>query len=428
MRAVDERNVNRAQLLFLASEISRLKLTTTDKLLLSAVLPTAASQERLSQLLAAHHQELDWPALVRRADFHHLAPLLRLNITNAGGHLPAAAKDELAEINHTWAARHLAYINEAARLITQLQAAGIEALPLKGAALMLGGYYPRAGLRPAQDIDLLVCPTNLERADRIVAACGYAEIPGRSRVRPRQRLANESNHLWPRRGPSGLVLELHHRAFQYARRQRDFSFAELRARATRQPTAAGVDLLLPATADLALHLVHHTIVDLQTTRAILRTFADLHFIFAREPQARTTMKEQALIFGFGGAAHLADDALRLLAEATLVALDEAMHDRPVALLLETALLEATLPVADAARLFEYFDFGRQPLQKLGNLWALLFTPRAHLEQLYGAPPKGSVYLNYLRRPFDLLRKFAAGSFAPATLWRVWKLRRLATRR
>lgn len=405
-----------------------MKLTATDKILLSAVLPTAASQKRLSQLLADHHDKLDWPALVRRADFHHLAPSLRLNIADADGQLPSTINNELAEINRVWAARHLAYINEAARLITTLQNENIEALPLKGAALMLGGYYPRAGLRTAQDIDLLVAPRNLDRADQIIAACGYLEIPGRSRVRPRQRLANESNHLWPRRAPSGLVLELHHRAFQYARRQQDFSFAELRHRATRQPTAAGVELLLPASHDLALHLIHHTIVDLQTTRAILRTFADLHFIFARTPPARTLMQQQALRFGFGGAAQLADAAWQLLAEATLAQLDEAMNDPPLRLLLETALLEATLPVADAARLFEYFDFRKQPLRKLGNLWALLFTPRAHLEQLYSAPPQGSVYLNYLRRPFDLLRKFAAGSFAPATLWRVWKLRRLAARK
>jgi hypothetical protein len=407
---------------------SRLKLTTTDKLLLSAVLPTAASQQRLSQLLVQHHQEFDWVVLLRRADFHHLAPLLRLNVTESGSPLPVTINDELAEINRTWAARHLAYVNEAARLITTLQAENIEALPLKGAALMLGDYYPRAGLRTALDIDLLVAPHDLECADQIIAACGYTEIPGRSRVRPRQRLANESNHLWPRRGSSGLVLELHHRAFQYARRQKDLSFAELRQRATRQPTAANIDLLLPASHDLALHLVHHTIVDLQTTRAILRTFADLHFIFARDPHARTLMQQQALTFGFSGAAQLADDTLRLLAEGSSTTLDEAMNHQPMRLLLETALLEATSSLADAARLFEYFDFGRQPLRKLGNLGALLFTPRAHLEQIYGAPSQGSVYLNYLRRPFDLLRKFAAGSFAPATLWRVWKLRRLATRK
>ena len=89
----------------------------------------------------------------------------------------------------------------AARLVAMLAREGIEAIPLKGAALMLGGYYPQAGLRAATDIDLLVDPARVEEADRIIEAVGYAHLPGKRAARPRQRLANDLNHLWPRRGP-----------------------------------------------------------------------------------------------------------------------------------------------------------------------------------------------------------------------------------
>lgn len=406
-----------------------MRLTVTDKLLLSSLLPSVASDERLRQLFAAEPNEIDWPAVVCRAESHHLVPLLRFNLARLGALelLPGELQTELREISQTWAARHLAYVSEVSRLIAVLDDEGITAIPLKGAALMLGGYYPQAGLRAATDMDLLVDPERIEHADQIIAARGYEYLPGKRSVRPRQRLANDLNHLWPRRGPSGLILELHRRAFQFARRECDFSFDDVYQRADRQPSTDGVSLLLPSAADLAFHLVHHTLVDLQTTRAIWRTIADLHFIFAREPEAREMMKQQAEDFGFAGAAMLADEIERLLAQGTLAEFDLAMKEERLSLLFETALLDDSLPVADAARLFEYFDFGRRPLAKLGNLFSLLFTSREHLTELYGQSEQGSAYLNYLRRPFDLVRKVNRAGLSPTNLWRVWKLRRLASR-
>jgi len=400
-----------------------------DKLLLSGLLPTEASRERLRLLTNGNGGEIDWLAIVRRANFHHTAALLRFNLAEAS--LPDAAppqlRSELDEISRAWAARHLATVSETVRLVAALNDAGIVALPLKGAALMLGDYYPQAGLRAALDIDLLVDPAQVELAERIVEGCGYVEIPGRRDVRPRQRLANERNHSWPRRGSAGLILELHHRAFHFAKGGRNYGFAELSARAAKRQTGAGTSLLLPSPSDLALHLVHHTMVDWQSTSAILRTVADLHFIFAREPQAQEEMKRRAREFGFAGAAELAARILRLLAEGTLEELDEAANDEEVALLLDTALMESPTALAEAARLFEYFDFGSSPIRKFGNLLSLLFTSRSHLDQLYGAQNGGNVYFNYLRRPFDLMKRFNWASLSPATLWRVRKLRRMSMR-
>lgn len=398
-----------------------MQLNTTDKLLLSSLLPTEASAARLRQLA-----DIDWPTAIRRAEFHSIASLLRFNLGRAGllEWPPQQQREQLRVISQTWAARHLAYASEAARLIAALKAENIAAIPLKGAALMLGGYYPQAGLRAALDIDLLVEPDKQDDADRIVAALGYEELPGRRSVPNRQRLANEVNHLWPRRGPSGLILELHRRAFQFARLERDFTFSEVHSR-TVTVSVGDDELSLPSPTDLAFHLVHHTLVDLQTTKAILRTIADLHFIFAKQPMARSGMIRQAEEFGFGGAAHLANEFEQLLAGASLTDLDQAANGEQHGLLFETALAEETLPLADAARLFEYLDFTRHPLKKLGNLFSLLFTSRQHLTELYGQTEQGSVYWKYLRRPFDLLRKFNRAGFSPSNLWRVWKLRKLA---
>jgi hypothetical protein len=400
-----------------------------DKLLLSGLLPTEASGERLRLLLGGNGGEIDWSAIARRANFHHTAALLRFNLIEAG--LPDAAppqfRSELDEVSRTWAARHLATVSETTRIVAALNGAGIEALPLKGAALMLGDYYPQAGLRAALDIDLLVDPAQIEIAERVAEDCGYVEIPGRRDARPRQRLANERNHSWPRRGSAGLILELHHRAFHFAKGERDCGFAELRARAAERQTGAGTPLLLPSPSDLALHLVHHTMVDWQSTQAILRSVADLHFIFAREGQAQEEMKRRARELGFAGAAELAIRVWRLLAEGTLEELDEAAGDGEIALLLDTALMESPTALAEAARLFEYFDFGSHPIRKFGDLLSLFFTSRSHLEQLYGAQSGGNIYFNYLRRPFDLMKRFNWSSLSPATLRRVRRLRRASLR-
>lgn len=397
-----------------------------EQFLLSAGLSTPASQSRLREVLTT---QLEWPALVQRAEAHYLTPLLRFNLSQLDclSQTPANIQTQLETASQTWAARHLAYVHEAERLLVALSAAQLPALPLKGAALMLGGYYPQPGLRPAVDIDLLVEPAHIAAAERVAEACGYVVAPGRTQARPRQRLANELNHVAPRRGPGGLLLELHTRAFEFVQTGGACSFAEMAQQATLVSTATGA-YWQPAPAALALHLVHHTLVDLQSTRAILRTLADLHFIWQRAPQSQAELRELAASFGFGGAVEAAIQAENLLANATLPELVAALTRTDArGLLLETALWEAPFDLADAARLVEYLDLSRQPLHKLGNLLALLFTNRAHLAQLRGQTPQQVRSWHYWRRPLELLGKFNWASLRPVQLRRVWQMRKLARR-
>lgn len=388
-----------------------MNFTPAEQILFSALLPTEASRSRLRQLV---QHNVDWPALVGRAEAAYIAPLLRFNLAQSGGlaHLPASAQQQLEQSSQTWAARHLAYVHEAERLCAALAAAGIAAFPLKGAALMLGGYYPQAGLRAAVDLDLLVDPMRLAEAEAVAEACGYAVEPGRTKARPRQRLPNELNHAAPRRGANGLLLELHKRAFQAVRVGRDYGFSEM------------CEVGHPPAASLALHLVHHTLVDLQSTHAILRTLADLHFILAREYTVVEPLRTLADAYGFRGAVEAALQAEHLLATGELAALKQAgQRVDDCALLLETAMLETPTGIAAAARLLEYLDFSRAPLRKLGNLGALVFTNREHLAQQYAGQSK--LTWRYLQRPFVLLRKLNWASLRPGNLRRVWRWRRLA---
>jgi hypothetical protein len=401
--------------------------TTTDKLLLSGLLPSAASQARLRQLLGERAAEIDWPAAARRAQAQGTTSLLRFNLARADllERVPPQTRAQLDEISRGWTARQLALVSAAERLLAALAGKGITALPLKGAALMLGGYYPQAGLRAAADLDLLVAPDQITRAEQVALQCGYAELDEAFQAPIRQRLRDEGHHAAARRGPSGLILELHYRAFHYTSRARDFGFAEMIPRAAPLPNDSGRTRLLPAPEDLGFHLIHHALVDLLSTRLILRTLADLYFIWQREPGAEARLERRAAEFGLTGAVRLTREALRLVAEASLAELDRVLRRDGARLLLDTALIEEPAALAEAARLFEFFDLRRRPLAKLANLGALVFTTRPHLARLYGAPATTNrLYLNYLRRPFDLLRRINWASLAPATLWRMLRLRKL----
>lgn len=411
-------------------------MTATDKLILSGMLPTEASRHRLLRILREQSGRIDWEELRERGEYLLIFPLLRYNLAqiDALQLVPDHFQATLREAAEIWAARELGVISESRRLISLLQAHGIQALPLKGAALMLGNFYPQPGLRPALDIDLIVPPEELTTADQVLELHGYKHLPGRRSLRPRQRLANELNHLWPRRSAGGIVIELHHRAFQFAGSERDFSYAEIWHGA--RSIDAGF-LPLPTCGDIAFHLIHHTMVDLQSAHAILRTLTDLFFLFRHDPQTVEKATRRGLDFGFQGSVYLAEQAVNHLASANLEALDVDAARPELALLLETALMTSHDQLAEAARLFEYFNFSRRPISKAGNLLALLFPTRDHLQQLYGKPnssvssgsgPDGSSLAKqfewkYLRRPLDLVRKINWSSLGLANLRRLRRMKK-----
>jgi len=405
-------------------------------MLLSGLLPTEASRERLRRLLNERSDEIDWPTVVRRAERHGTAALLRFNLARGGwlDLVPAGERAALDEVSRNDAVRQLAFVSEAARLIEALARHHITALPLKGAALMLGGYYPQAGLRAAVDIDLLVHPNQIQPAEQIALQCGYREwiSERQAPIQPRLRQAarQEAHHAAVRRGPGGVALELHYRAFECPpkmmlfSRARDFGFAEMIPRAVPWRAEIGGTLRLPAPEDLCLHLVQHTVVDWQSAHLMLRTLADLYFILEREPEVSERLERRAAEFKLSGAVRLALEALQLAETATLEELDQIPRRADVALLLEAALSEPPAAFREAMRLFTYFDFRRHPLQKLGNLFALIFTSKPHLAQLYQAPATSRVYLNYWRRPFDLLRKLHWEWIAPGNVRRLMRFRKL----
>ena len=387
-------------------------MTPTEKFLLSALLPTPANQEHLRGLL---NTKLDWSVIVERSRARGTAALLRYNLAQASrlDAVPKTESDLLAGESHAWAAKQQVYALEARRLMQALQARGITSLPLKGAALMLGNYYPRPGLRVAVDVDLLVAVNDAEAAFAIAQDCGFEKYEVPKPVRVPLPLAHELRHLPIMRGPNGVLMELHYRAFHDVRTGRDFDFADMIARATQRD-----GFMLPAAEDVALHLIHHSIVDLSSAYTSWRTLADLHFLLAAEPQAREKLLARAEEFQLRSAVSLALETVQVLAEGRA-----EQANAKVRLLLETAIGDGMAGTMEAARLFEYLDLRQQPISKLRHLYALLTAAETGKNITPQLPSP-----NKLRRLVTLLRNFHWQGVTFADLRRVLALRKITLRK
>ncbi|MBC7810219.1 MAG: nucleotidyltransferase family protein [Burkholderiales bacterium] len=101
---------------------------------------------------------------------YRLMPLVYHNLTRQG--VTGPQMQRLKGIyRHAWSQNqvHLFKLNGILRLLTD---AGIEAMALKGAALMLD-YYENVGLRPVQDVDVFVPLAQRDKAFAILEAAGW---------------------------------------------------------------------------------------------------------------------------------------------------------------------------------------------------------------------------------------------------------------
>lgn len=134
--------------------------------------PTLLSLARLCAGAARPQQfsESCWPALIRLALAHGVAPLLYLQTRRLP--LPEAARAELKGIYRSNLARNLALDHERVALQAALTRQAGPVIPLKGPQLATQ-LYGDPGARQAADVDLLIRPEHLRAADRVLAARGF---------------------------------------------------------------------------------------------------------------------------------------------------------------------------------------------------------------------------------------------------------------
>jgi hypothetical protein len=141
------------------------------------------------------------------AEAHGLVPLLYTHLQAAGVALPPQVKQQLQGyyIQHAHATRVRAHV--LTDILGRFQAAGIDVLVLKGAAIAYL-VYPQPVLRPMRDIDILVRATDLYRAYELLPEIGFTPPPG-----AHHGLGPDHHHLTAiKRVADGfsVSVELHH--------------------------------------------------------------------------------------------------------------------------------------------------------------------------------------------------------------------------
>lgn len=124
------------------------------------------------QLALAAQEVTGWPEMLALAESHGLGPLLYTHLRAAGAPLPPEVKQALQGLYLRHRRANQLRANALAEIVAAYQAAGIQALVLKGAALAQL-LYPEPGLRPMGDLDLLVSKSNLYQAQRVLAGLGF---------------------------------------------------------------------------------------------------------------------------------------------------------------------------------------------------------------------------------------------------------------
>lgn len=116
----------------------------------------------------------DWMEFACAAQFEKVAPLLyyRFRQSSWPVGMPEGVRTFLTKEFYGAAAGSSLMFGELERVLSRLEANGVEAILLKGAALALT-VYPDPALRPMGDIDLLIRPSDLRAAVDALEAMGY---------------------------------------------------------------------------------------------------------------------------------------------------------------------------------------------------------------------------------------------------------------
>jgi hypothetical protein len=134
------------------------------------------SPEAAERWRAAAAERLDWAALAAVALAAGLGPLLFDTLRNTPvASFPAKDLALLQGSYYDAASSNVVVLRQLGVALSALQAAGIEAVALKGAGLVLTAYDHPA-LRPMGDLDLLVRPADRDAAQSALVQLGYRPL------------------------------------------------------------------------------------------------------------------------------------------------------------------------------------------------------------------------------------------------------------
>jgi hypothetical protein len=210
----------------------------------------------------------DWDGVLHEAVRHRVAPLLyrTLAALSPSSSIPVSALDTLREAYRRTTLHNALLLRELASVLSALDERGIDAIALKGIAML--DVYGDAGVRSMTDIDILVRPQALGAAQRALIAVGFVSEPGPDI----EEQAASSHHIAPLER-SGTYVEVHwtiERPSSPFRIDLDGLWARARTVDTR-----GVRMRVPAPEDMIFHLCLHLAYHHRFERAAVKQLCDV---------------------------------------------------------------------------------------------------------------------------------------------------------
>ena len=151
---------------------------------------------------------LNWEEVLKSALWHRIAPLLYYNLKDIEENdlIPREIMEELKKAYYGNLVRNTYLYAELKTILDTFREQGMEVIVLKGAALA-GTVYDNIGLRPMNDIDLLVRKEVLDRADKLMTELGYISYED---VQSKDYYRRKHHHLAPFfKQDNGIKVEIH---------------------------------------------------------------------------------------------------------------------------------------------------------------------------------------------------------------------------
>ncbi|PKO20757.1 MAG: hypothetical protein CVU38_18385 [Chloroflexi bacterium HGW-Chloroflexi-1] len=201
------------------------------------------------------------------------SPRKRLPKRTERGVTPApAAAQRLRELYHASIIRNTRLLHEVGKIQAALQAAGIPAIPLKGACLA-ESVYGNIALRPMGDVDLWIRRDQIAAAHQVMQTLGYVS---RSKTRRPQALQDALGGETQMFKADAPMVELHWNVFpgEWLRHT-----TQIDEQVIWQRTVPfhGETIRQLAPEDAIIHLCVHLAVNHQMSQTGLRTLLDLDF-------------------------------------------------------------------------------------------------------------------------------------------------------
>jgi hypothetical protein len=132
---------------------------------------------------------LNWRELFKSARNHRVVPLLNRALTaNSKDLVPGDVLEDLRMANLLNAMRNLMLAKELIHIIESMEDQGVSVIPFKGPVLALLAYGDLS-LRQFDDLDILISPANIEKADQLLICLGYEEEKQQGSISKAQKAA-----------------------------------------------------------------------------------------------------------------------------------------------------------------------------------------------------------------------------------------------